>query len=58
MKDHLNRKCKIEIEIKTSLFYDATIIDISDSTITFIDKFNNVYTYSRSRILEINESEG
>jgi hypothetical protein len=58
MKQHLNHKCKIEIEVKTSLFYDATITSIDKNTITFIDKFNNIYTYGTDRIKEINVSEG
>jgi hypothetical protein len=58
MKEHLNRKCKIEVEVKTSLFYDGEILSIDENTITFIDKFSNIYTYNKSRILEINESEG
>jgi len=58
MKEHLNRKCKIEIEIKNSLFYDGIIISIDKNTITFIDKYNKPYTFNKDRILEINESEG
>ena len=58
MKEHLNHKCKIEIEIKTSLFYNGIITSVDENTITFIDKFNNTYTYSREQIKEINENEG
>ena len=58
MKEQLNHKCKIEIEVKTSLFYKGIITSIDDNTITFIDKFNNIYTYSQDKIKEINESEG
>lgn len=58
MKEHINHKCKIEIEVKTSLFYNAIITSIDENTITFIDKYNNIYTYNKDRILEISESEG
>ena len=58
MKEHLNRKCNIEIDSRKSLFYTGTITSIDEKTITFIDKYNNVYTYPKGKILEINESEG
>ena len=58
MKEHLNHKCRIEVEVRTSLYYEANILSIEENTITFIDKFNNIYTYNKNRILEINESEG
>jgi len=58
MKEHLNHKCRIEIEVKTSLFYSGIITSVDQNTITFIDKFNNTYTYNRDQIKEINESEG
>lgn len=58
MKEHLNHKCNIEIQSVTSLFYEAIIVAIDENTITFIDKYNNTYTYNKSRIIEINESEG
>ena len=58
MKEHLNHKCRIEIEVKTSLFYNGIITSVDQNTITCIDKFNNPYTYNRDQIKEINESEG
>ena len=58
MKEHINHKCKIEIEITNSLYYDAIISSVDEKSVTFIDKYNKIYTFSKDKIKEISESEG
>jgi len=57
MNSFKNRICKIHIMIKKqNLFYTATIIDITNTHITFIDKFNTKYSYNMNNIIEIKET--
>jgi hypothetical protein len=43
---HINREGK-------HLFYTAKVIDVNDSLISFVDKFNNNYSFKISDIEEI-----
>jgi len=55
MKQYLNKTVKLEIEIKGKkpLFYTATITAITETHISFIDRYNKPYTYRIKDIVEI-----
>ena len=54
MKEYLDKTCKIHIAINgKDLFYTARIINVSDTHITFVDKFNETLTFRLQDIIEI-----
>jgi len=58
-KSFLNKICKIVVHSDNQkLFYTAEIIEISDSHVSFVDKFGIYYSYLISEIIEINTQRG
>ena len=56
MKDWIGKKARIIINVEGSRHtYTAKIIDVTDSHITFIDKFETKYTKILSEVLDIEE---
>lgn len=57
MKDLIGRSCKLTVELRhKSIFYTVKkILDLNDTHIRFVDKFNKEYLYNRKQILEIQE---
>jgi hypothetical protein len=55
MKEMVGKSCLIEINRDgRALFYKAReILDITDTHITFLDKYNNQYTYRLIDVVEI-----
>jgi len=50
----IGRRCKLTININgIDLFYTAKIIGVTQSHISFIDKFGDEYTYHINKIQEI-----
>lgn len=58
MREWLNKKVRLSVEIDgRTLYYTATIIDVSDTHITFIDKFDKTITKRISDVIEVEEAE-
>ena len=58
MEEYLNKKVKILIAFHNDeLFYYATITNVSDTHISFIDKFGKKYTYLKTMVIQIAEGE-
>lgn len=57
MKEWLNSSCRItisnELTNKKLFFNVKQVLSITDSHITFIDRFNEVYTFNRRFVEEI-----
>lgn len=54
MKKYLGNICKIHINRnEQDLFYTAKVIDINDTHITFIDRYNSVFSYRFDDVIEI-----
>lgn len=60
MKEYIGKVCKVHINvigkkkgIRQNLFYRATIKYVSNSHITFIDKWKKQYTYRLSDVIEV-----
>jgi hypothetical protein len=55
MKEMVGKSCLIEISRNgKSLYYRAKeVVDVTDTHITFLDKYNNQYTYRLMDVLEI-----
>lgn len=50
----IGKECKVILEIDNRTYiYNALILDYNSEKITFIDKFNNPYTYSTKFITEL-----
>lgn len=56
MERLLNKQVKILVSLPKSLYYDAIIINITKTHVTFIDRENRLYTYDLSLIKEISEA--
>jgi hypothetical protein len=56
MKEFISKKCKISIIAnKKQLFFIATVQSVTDNHITFLDKYNKLYTFRIKDVFEINE---
>ena len=56
MRQYLNKKVRLSVEIDgKTLHYTCEITDVSDTHITFIDKFGNVMSKRIADIIEIEE---
>jgi hypothetical protein len=55
MKEMIGKSCLIEISRNgKALFYKAKeVLDVTDTHITFLDKYNNQYTYRLMDVAEI-----
>ena len=56
MKEWVNGSCKISIlgsDGKLLFFSVKQVMSVTDTHITFIDKFNNIYTFHKRHIEEI-----
>ena len=54
MKHHEGKKCKIHIQRDSKdLYYEANVLSVDESHITFVDKFGKEYTFRRDDIIEI-----
>lgn len=50
----IGKDCKVVLKIDNQTYiYTAFIIDYNSEKITFIDKYNNPYSYSTSLITEL-----
>jgi hypothetical protein len=57
MKEFTGKECNILISINNSnLFYKAVIYEITDTHITFKDKFGRFYSYSLDLLCSISEN--
>jgi len=56
MEQYLNKSCKILILINGKcLFYNVkSVTNVSDTHISFLDKYNNSYTYKKEDVKEVN----
>lgn len=57
MKQFLNKPCKIHVRInEKDLFFSVkTVIDVSNTHISFVDKFNKNWVFSLDKVLQISE---
>ena len=57
MKQFLNKQCKIHISVNgESLFFTVKkVIDVSDSHISFIDRYNKLWCFDKNQVKQINE---
>lgn len=56
MEEHIGRECKIHIKRNNAdLFYTGFITKITDTHITFVDKYSKLFTY---KILEVIQIQG
>jgi hypothetical protein len=54
MKQYVGIKCKIHINrAGKDLYYEATISAVTETHISFTDKFNTPYTFRVSDVIEI-----
>jgi len=54
MKQYIGKTCKLHIVVNgKDLFYTAKVKDVSDTHISFIDKFGEDYTFRMTDIVEI-----
>jgi len=54
MKQYMNKKCKMHIlRGGRDLYYEATVTTVSDTHISFIDKFDIPYTFRIDDVIEI-----
>ena len=55
MKEMVGKSCLIEISrAEKTLFYKVReVLEVSDTHITFLDKYNNQYTYRLVDVVEI-----
>jgi len=54
MKQYIGKICKLHIVVKErDLFYTAKITNVNDTHISFIDKFDENYTFRTTDIVEI-----
>ena len=46
MEEYLNKQCKIHVRRDDkNLFYLGVVLKVTDDHVTFLDKFENVFTY-------------
>ena len=59
MKHLIGKSCKITMEINgKTLFYTVKkIISVSDTHISFIDKFNETLTFRQKDVVEVKQIE-
>ena len=57
MKGLIGKSCKIEVDRNgKSLFYTISeVLDVTDTHITFLDRYNNQYTYRLQDVVEISK---
>ena len=57
MKEYKGKSCNILVVLKGKyLFYNVKkVLDVTETHISFIDKFGNNYTYKKEDIAEINK---
>lgn len=57
MKQLIGRSCRLTVFLNgKSLFYTAkTVLEVSDTHITFIDKFNERYSYRLQDVIQIQD---
>ncbi len=54
MKQYIGKQCKLHVQInEKDLFYTAKIIDVTETHISFIDKFDEKYSFRLTDIVEI-----
>lgn len=54
MKQYMGKDCKIHVQrAGKDLYYTAHITDVTDSHITFIDKFGEMLTFRITEIIEV-----
>jgi len=57
MKEHIGETVKLHIERNgADLFYTAKVMDVTDTHISFKDKYNINYCFRRQDVVEINGS--
>ena len=56
MKEFLNKKVHLEVKVNDdkSLHFTAIILEVSDTHITFRDKFDSILCYKIDSIIQIN----
>ena len=56
-KSLIGKSCKLFVDINThSLFFQVReITSITDTHISFLDKYNNYYCFRKQDVVEINE---
>ena len=57
MKRLIGRSCRVTINVKgKDLYYTITeILGVSDTHLTFEDKFNKIYSYRLQDVIEIQD---
>lgn len=59
MKEWIGQSCLLFLQRSDSKFFTVKrVLSVSDTHITFIDKFNNVYTERLDHVLEIKQDVG
>ena len=54
MKQYIGEKCKIHIKRgEKDLFYTAKILDVNETHMTFIDKYDKKYSFRITEIIEL-----
>ena len=54
MEQYIGKICKIRVLLgNTHLFFTARVVEVSDLHISFIDKYEENYTFLKSQIGEI-----
>ena len=56
MNEYIGKKCNILVILNGRyLFYNVRkVLSVTEEHISFIDKFNNNYTYKKENVAEIN----
>ena len=55
MRLEIGKRYKIVIKLDTILTYSATVVSIEEGFVTFLDRYNDKYTYSKSVIVSYTE---
>ncbi len=59
MKEYEGKKVKLTVEREgKELFYCANVLKVTDTHISFLDKFGIRYTFRISDVVQINEVNG
>ena len=54
MKEYIGQRCSVHILIrKINLFFDAEVTEVSDTHISFIDKYKRGYSFRIKDVVEI-----
>lgn len=58
MQEYIGERVKLHIDRDGhDLFYSAKILNITDTHISFLDKFNKKYCYRLTDVVEINDEK-